>query len=61
MLCLADRLFYSFERFQKGRPAGAQLLWRVKANMVLPREQQLPDGSYLTHIYASPKAIAAPT
>ena len=53
MLCLADRNFYSFERFQKARQAGAQLLWRVKANMVLPREQQLADGSYLTHIYPS--------
>jgi hypothetical protein len=53
MLCLADRNFYSFERFQKGRQAGAQLLWRVKSNIVLPREQQLADGSYLTHIYRS--------
>jgi hypothetical protein len=53
MLCLADRNFYSFERFQKARQTGAQLLWRVKTNMVLPREQQLADGSYLTHIYPS--------
>lgn len=53
MLCLADRGFYSFGRWQNARQAGAQLLWRVKANMVLPREQQLPDGSYLTRIYAN--------
>ena len=53
MLCLADRGFYSFERFQKARETGAQLLWRVKTNMVLPREQQLTDGSYLTRIYPS--------
>jgi hypothetical protein len=51
MLCLADRGFYSFERFQNARQTGAQLLWRVRANMVLPREKQLPDGSYLTRIY----------
>ena len=53
MLCLADRGFYSFERWQNARKTGAQLLWRVKANMVLPREEQLPDGSYLTRIYAN--------
>ena len=50
MLCLADRNFYSFERFQKASATGAQLLWRVNSNIVLPREQTLPDGSYLTHI-----------
>jgi hypothetical protein len=54
MLCLADRGFYSLVRWQKARQTGAQLLWRVKANMVLPREQQLADGSYLTRIYANP-------
>lgn len=52
MLCLADRGFYSFERFQNARRTGAQLLWRVKSNMVLPREQPLPDGSYLSTVYA---------
>jgi hypothetical protein len=53
MLCLADRGFYSFDRFESARHTGAQLLWRVKSNMVLPREQQLADGSYLTRIYSS--------
>jgi hypothetical protein len=53
MLCLADRGFYSFERFNNARQTGAQLLWRVKTNLVLPREQQLSDGSYLTRIYAT--------
>ena len=52
MLCLADRGFYSFECFQTARATGAQLLWRVKADVGLPREQTLPDGSYLTSIYA---------
>ena len=52
MLCLADRGFYSFERFQDARQAGAQLLWRVKSDIGLPREQTLADGSYLTSIYA---------
>jgi hypothetical protein len=53
MLCLADRGFYSFQRFKNARQTGAQLLWRVGAHMLLPREQQLADGSYLTRIYAS--------
>jgi hypothetical protein len=53
MLCLADRGFYSFERFKNASVTGAQLLWRVRANMLLPREQQLPDGSYLTRVYAN--------
>ena len=53
MLCLADRGFYSFERFQKARRTGAQLLWRVMGHMLLPREEQLADGSYLTRIYKS--------
>jgi hypothetical protein len=53
MLCLADRGFYSFERFQNARAAGAELLWRVKTNMLLPREQPLADGSYLARVYRS--------
>lgn len=59
MLCLADRGFYSFERWRNARQTGAQLLWRVKSNMLLPREQRLGDGSYLTHIYRSQKAQRA--
>jgi hypothetical protein len=51
MLCLADRNFYGYERFQKARQTGAQLLWRVKSTVGLPREQTLPDGSYLTSVY----------
>jgi Insertion element 4 transposase N-terminal/Transposase DDE domain len=53
MLCLADRGFYGFERFRAAAASGAQLLWRVNANTVLPREQALGDGSYLTRISRS--------
>ncbi len=53
MLCLADRGFFSFERFQTARQTGAQLLWRVRSDLLLSREQPLPDGSHLTRIYAS--------
>ena len=52
MLCLADRGFYSYECFQTARATGAQLLWRVKSDVGLPREETLADGSYLTSIYA---------
>jgi len=52
MLCLADRGFYSFERFQKARQTGAQLLWRVQSSVGLPRQDTLSDGSYLTSISA---------
>lgn len=55
MLCLADRGFYSFERFQNARQTGAQLLWRAMSRMLLPREQPLADGSYLTRIYRNQK------
>jgi hypothetical protein len=53
MLCLADRQFFGFELWNLARDGGADLLWRIKKNMRLPREQQLPDGSYLSRIYPS--------
>ena len=54
-LCLADRLFYGFEFWQKARSTGAELLWRIKKNTVLPCEKRLPDGSYLSRIYPTVK------
>jgi len=53
MLCLADRGIYSFKRFTAAAQTGAQLLWRVSATLLLPREQPLPDGSFLSSIYPS--------
>jgi len=55
MLCLADRLFYGFELWTLACGTGADLLWRVKKNLRLPCEQRLPDGSYLSRIYPTPK------
>jgi transposase IS4-like protein/DDE family transposase len=52
-LVLADRAFYSFALWDKASGAGADLLWRMKSNHVLPDEQRLADGSYLTTIYPS--------
>ena len=55
MLCLADRNFFSFDLWNQAQGSGADLLWRVKKNSVLPCEKRLPDGSYLSTIYATPK------
>jgi len=52
MLCLADRNFFGFAFWNRARETGADLLWRVKGNARLPRETPLPDGSYLSRIYA---------
>jgi hypothetical protein len=53
MLCLADRGFFGFEMWKQAAATGADLLWRIKKNLVLPCEKRLPDGSYLSRIYAS--------
>jgi len=53
MLCLADRQFFGFELWEQARATGADLLWRIKINARLPREEQLADGSYLSRIYRS--------
>jgi hypothetical protein len=55
MLCLADRNFFGFELWNQARSTGADLLWRVKKNLRLPCEKRLPDGSYLSRVYGSPK------
>lgn len=55
MLCLGDRNFFGFELWNQARATGADLLWRVKKNLRLPCEKRLPDGSYLSRVYASPK------
>lgn len=53
MLCLADRQFFGFALWREAAATGADLLWRIKANLRLARETPLPDGSYLSHIYPS--------
>ena len=55
MLCLADRNFFGFQMWKQAVGTGADLLWRVKTNALLPCENRLPDGSYLSRIYGSPK------
>jgi hypothetical protein len=55
MLCLADRQFFGYELWNQARSTGADLLWRIKKNLRLTCEKRLGDGSYLSHIYPSPK------
>src|SRR5262245_46906671 len=47
ILLIADRGFVGFDLWAEAAATGADLLWRVKSNMVLPVLQLLPDGSYL--------------
>jgi hypothetical protein len=53
MLCLADRNFFSYALWGQAADTGADLLWRMKSNAVLPCHQRLKDGSYLSKIYPS--------
>lgn len=53
MLCLADRFFPSYKLWQMAARTGADLLWRTRQNARLDVDQRLPDGSYLSRIYAS--------
>jgi hypothetical protein len=55
MLCLADRAFVGFDPWQRASATGADLLWRVRANQLLPCRRRLPDGSYLSCLYVSAK------
>ena len=53
MLVIADRLFYGYDMWREAVSTQAKLLWRVRSNLRLPREQILEDGSYLSTVYAS--------
>ncbi|MGI8959601.1 MAG: IS4 family transposase [Bryobacteraceae bacterium] len=53
MLCLADRFFPSYKLWRLAANTGADLLWRTRQNASLDVEKRLPDGSYLSRIYAS--------
>ncbi len=55
MLCLADRNFFSYSLWKQTQATEAQLVWRVKKNLILPCLKRFRDGSYLSKIYASAK------
>jgi hypothetical protein len=52
MLLLADRNFPGHELWGLAAATGAHLLWRAKANLVLPVLEALPDGSYASEMPA---------
>jgi hypothetical protein len=53
MLCMADRFFPGYQLWRAAAKMGADLLWRTRQNARLDVEKRLPDGSYLSRIYAS--------
>jgi hypothetical protein len=55
MLCIADRGFFGYKLFTEALATGADLLWRVPNNIVLPLIERFEDGSYLSKVYASPE------
>ena len=55
MLLSADRGFYSYSAWKDSAATGAALLWRMKANNLLPVLKEFRDGSYLSTIYPSSK------
>ncbi len=55
MLCLADRYFFGYALWWAATATGADLLWRVRSNLRLPRVAVLADGSYLSVVYPSGK------
>jgi len=55
MMTLADRNFFSCERWEAAGATGADHLWRVKKNLILPCLKRFEDGSYLSKIYPSAK------
>ncbi|HEY1157455.1 MAG TPA: IS4 family transposase [Arthrobacter sp.] len=51
-LVLADREFLGVPLWRAFTATGADLLWRVPANRILPVDRQLRDGSWISRIHA---------
>lgn len=51
MLCLADRLYPSFELCKMAIDAGTHFLWRAKKDIKLSPVRILADGSYEARLY----------
>ena len=47
MLCLAGRDFFGYRMGTQAAATGADLPWRARKNILSPRDQRLPDGSFL--------------
>jgi hypothetical protein len=57
-LLIADRHFYTWAGFRAAAASGAQLLWRVRADLTLPVIEMLGDGSY-SSVLVNPKIRGA--
>ncbi len=57
MLCLADRGFSGYPLWQAASQTGAQLLWRIPKNRILPISKRFKDGSYLSQINPAPETL----
>lgn len=53
MVCLADRFFFGYELWSSAAATGAELVWRLRKNIVTGCDRRLSDGSYLSKIYRS--------
>jgi hypothetical protein len=51
LLLLADRGFFGVDLWKTAAATGADLLWRVRKDIVLAVIEQLPDGSYISEIF----------
>jgi hypothetical protein len=51
MLVVCDRGILGADLWRTLTATGAELLWRAKTNAVLPIDQTLADGSYLSRIH----------
>jgi hypothetical protein len=56
MLVMWDRGLHSYAMIRDTRARGADFLGRVGKALVLAPDQPLADGTFLAHIYPSPKA-----
>jgi hypothetical protein len=57
MLMLADRAYYSYERWKDCKERAGALLWRVKKSLILKAIKTFADGSYLAWIRPSNKLV----
>ncbi len=55
-LLLADRGVFSYTLWKQAAATGADPLWRMKSNTVLPVEKRHPDGSFASHVCPGTKA-----
>lgn len=56
MLVLGDRGLFSYPMWKSAIANGADLLWRLKTDAILPCHERLADGSYLSKVFPSRKA-----